>query len=323
MLRAVAAPPITRNGGTGLALALLSSAAFGTSGTFATSLLDAGWSPGGAVVLRIALATTVLSAFVAPRLRAHRDDLRRGARTLTVYGVAAIAGAQLCYFNAVDHLSVAVALLLEYSGTLLVVLWMWARHAHRPSIFTVAGAAAAIGGLALVLDVFGDVTVDAVGVAWGLGAAVGLAVYFVISATDDDGALPPLLTAWCGLVIGGIVLGVAALVGVVRFDVVRADVTLLDRRMSWVVPLLGMSVLAGAFAYVAGVVGARALGAKVASFVGLTEVLFAVLFAWIAVDESLAPVQLVGGALVIVGIALVKLDGAADAVIQPEAQLSQ
>jgi drug/metabolite transporter (DMT)-like permease len=306
-------PPATRGGGggvggMGLTLALLSSAAFGTSGTFATSLLDAGWSPGGAVVLRVAVATVVLSAFVAPSLRRHRHELRRSARTLTVFGVAAIAGAQLCYFNAVEHLSVAVALLLEYSGTLLVVLWMWLRHAHRPTRFTVTGAAAAIGGLALVLDVFGDVTIDAVGVAWGLGAAVGLATYFVISASTDDDALPPLVTVWCGLVLGGVVLGAAALAGVLRFEVVRTDVTLLDRQMSWVVPILGMSVLAGAFAYVAGVVGARALGAKVASFVGLTEVLFAVVFAWIALDESLAAVQIAGGALVVVGIALVKLD---------------
>ena len=47
-----------------------------------------------------------------------------------------------------------------------------------------------------------------------------------------------------------------------------------------------------------------------ASFVGLTEVLFAVLFAWVAVDEALSAVQLVGGALVVLGIAMVKLDDA-------------
>jgi drug/metabolite transporter (DMT)-like permease len=293
--------------GAGLALALASAATFGTSGTFARSLLDTGWSPGAAVILRITIAAAALTVFVAPQLRGHAVHLRRSGRTLAVYGIAAVAGAQLCYFNAVEHLSVAVALLLEYSGTLLVVLWMWVRHANRPTAFTVTGAIAAIGGLALVLDVFGAVTVDAVGVAWGLGAAVGLATYFVISANTDD-ALPPLVTAWGGLVVGGAGLGVAALVGAVPFRIASTDVTLLDRQMSWVVPLLGMSIVAAAFAYVAGVAGARVLGAKVASFIGLTEVLFAVLFAWIAVDESLSAIQLVGGALVVLGIALVKLD---------------
>jgi drug/metabolite transporter (DMT)-like permease len=293
--------------GTGLALALASAAAFGTSGTFATSLLDVGWTPGAAVILRVAIASAVLTPFVVPQLRAHRGHLRRDSRTLALYGLAAIAGAQYCYFNAVEHLSVAVALLLEYSGTLLVVGWMWFRHAHRPSVLTFAGAIAATSGLALVLDVFGPVTVDAVGVAWGLGAAVGLAAYFVISARADD-ALPALVVAWCGLVVGGTALGVGALVGLVPFEVVAADVTLLDRQTSWLVPLLGVSVLAGAFAYVAGVLAARGLGARVASFVGLTEVLFAVLIAWIALDESLATIQLVGGALVVLGITFVRLD---------------
>lgn len=301
----------TRSTGIGLALALASSAAFGTSGTFARSLLDTGWSPGAAVLLRIAIAGAVLTALVAPVLRAHGAHVRRNGRTLAVYGIAAVAGAQLCYFNAVEHLSVAVALLLEYSGTLLVVLWLWVRRGHRPRTATVTGSLAAICGLALVLDVLGDVSVDAVGVAWGLGAAVGLATYYVISAETDD-ALPPLVTAWGGLVVGGMVLGAAAALRVIPFQTATADVTLLDRQTSWLVPLLGMSVVAAAFAYVTGVSGSRILGAKVASFVGLTEVLFAVLFAWVAVDESLSPIQLLGGALVVLGIALVKLDDGPD-----------
>ena len=297
-----------RSAGLGLGLALLSAGAFGTSGTFARSLLDVGWTPGAAVLLRVTIAATALTLVVAPQLRRHRGELRRRGRVLAVYGVAAVAGAQLCYFNAVEHLSVAVALLLEYSGILLVVVWMWARHGHRPRLLTVGGAAASIAGLALVLDVFGDVTISGAGVAWGLGAAVGLATYFVISAESSDDALPPLITAWGGLVVGGVALGVAALVGALPVTIVRSDVVLADRSVSWLVPLLGMSLLAAAFSYVAGVAGARLLGAKVASFVGLTEVLFAVVFAWVVVDESMSTGQLVGGVLVVVGIVLVKLD---------------
>jgi drug/metabolite transporter (DMT)-like permease len=293
----------------GLLFALASASSFGTSGTFATSLLAIGWTPGAAVLVRIAIAAAVLTVFVGPQLVRHRQLVRRRVGTLLVYGIAAVGGAQLCYFNAVEHLSVGVALLLEYSGTLLVVLWLWVRQGHRPRPLTIGGGVAAIGGLALVLDVLGDVDVDAVGVLWGLGAAVGLAIYFVISARTDD-AMPPMLTAWGGLVIGGLTLAVAIALGVVPFETVGGDVTLLDRRVSQAVPILGMSVLAAAFAYVAGVAGARRLGAKVASFIGLTEVLFAVLFAWVLVDESLSTIQLVGGALVVVGIALVKLDDA-------------
>jgi drug/metabolite transporter (DMT)-like permease len=72
--------------------------------------------------------------------------------------------------------------------------------------------------------------------------------------------------------------------------------------------VLGLALVAAVVAYVTGIAGARLLGAKVASFVGLTEVLFAVGFAWVLLGQSLGPLQLAGGALVLVGIALVRVD---------------
>ena len=49
-------------------------------------------------------------------------------------------------------------------------------------------------------------------------------------------------------------------------------------------------------------------GPTLGSFVGLTEVIFAVLFAWLVLDELPAAVQLAGGALIVAGVALVRLD---------------
>ena len=57
-----------------------------------------------------------------------------------------------------------------------------------------------------------------------------------------------------------------------------------------------------------GSTAARRLGARLASFVGLTEVLFAVLFAWLLLDQLPARIQLVGGVLIVAGIALVRID---------------
>ena len=296
-----------RTGGTGLGLALLSAATFGTSGSFAASLLAAGWTAGSAVTVRVVIAALVLTPVALVQLRSRWADLRRGSRSVTVYGLFAVAGCQLCYFNAVDHLSVAVALLLEYSGALLVVLWLWVRGGQRPRPLTLGGAALAVAGLALVLDLTGAQVVDLVGVLWGLGAAGGLAVYFVVSAGTDD-PLPPLVVAWGGLAVGGLVLLAAGLVGVLPLAAPRSDVVLLDAQVSWLVPVLGLSLIAAVIAYVAGIVGARLLGAKVASFVGLTEVLFAVLLAWVLLGQTPSPVQLAGGVLVVAGIALVRLD---------------
>ena len=294
-------------GSAGLGLAVLSAATFETSGAFAASLFAAGWTPGAAVTTRVVLAALVLTGPAFLMLPGRLAQLRRGVGTLAVYGVAAVAGAQLCYFNAVEHLSVAVALLLEYSGALLVVGWLWLRNGHRPRHLTVAGAAVAIAGLALVLDLLGNTDLDPVGVLWGLGAAVGLAAYFVLSAGTDD-ALPPLVIAWGGLAVGGAVLAAAGALGALPLAAPRTDVTLLHTEVSWLVPVLGLSLIAAVVAYVAGILGARLLGAKVASFVGLTEVLFAVLFAWLLLGQVLTPMQLVGGVLVLAGITLVRLD---------------
>lgn len=294
-------------GGAGLALALLSAATFGTSGSFAASLIKVGWTPGSAVTARVLTAALLLTGPALLQLRGKVALLRRSSRTLTVYGIAAVAGAQLCFFMAVEHLSVAVALLLEYSGTLLVVGHLWLRRGQRPGRLTVAGAALVIAGLGLVLELIGNAHLDPVGVLWGLGAAVGLATYFVMSAETDD-ALPPLVVAWGGLVIGGAALAVAAVVGLLPLAAPRADVTLLGAKVSWLVPVLGLAVVAAAIAYVTGILGARLLGAKVASFVGLTEVLFAVVFAWILLGQSLGLQQLMGAALVVAGITLVRVD---------------
>ena len=294
--------------GAGLGLAVVSAATFGTSGTFAASLLEAGWTPGAAVTARVLIAALALTVPALLLLRGQWGRLRRGSRGVTVYGLVAVAGCQLAYFNAVQTLSVAVALLLEYSGALMVVGWLWLRHQHRPRRLTVLGALVAVGGLLLVLDVLGDAVLDPVGVLWGLGAAVGLACYFVLSAEQGQDALPPLVVAWGGLAVGGTALAVAGAVGVLPMRAPRVDVVLRGAEVSWLVPVLGLALVAGALAYVSGIVGARMLGAKIASFVGLTEVLFAVAVAWLVLGQSLAPVQLLGGLLVVGGIALVRLD---------------
>ena len=294
-------------GSVGLALAIASAATFATSGALATSLLKVGWTPGAAVTVRVVAAALVLTVPALLQLRGHGSRLRRSSRMLTTYGLAAVAGAQLCFFMAVQHLSVGVALLLEYSGALLVVGWLWLRRGQRPGRLTVSGAVAAILGLGLVLNLHGDTELHLVGVFWGLGAAVGLAVYFVLSAGTDD-ALPPLVVAWGGLSIGGAALLAAAGAGVLPLHAPRTDVTLLQTKVSWLVPVLGLALVAAVVAYVAGVTAARLLGAKVASFIGLTEVLFAVVFAWVLLGQSMSRIQLLGAALVVAGIALVRLD---------------
>src|SRR5690606_23667615 len=151
-----------------------SASAFGTSGALAKGLLTAGWTPAAAVTWRVAVGALALLVPAALAMRRRWHTLRAGWRSVLLFGLVAVAGCQLTYFLAVERLTVAVALLLEYCGVLLVVLWHWLRRGRRPRPLTPIGTALALVGLALVLAVFGPVRVDPLGVMWGLIAAAGL-----------------------------------------------------------------------------------------------------------------------------------------------------
>ena len=297
----------TPRAGAGLGLALLSAASFSTSGSFARSLADAGWSSGAAVAVRVGVAAIMLAVPALIALRGRWGTLRGSRVSVVLYGLVAVAGCQLCYFNAIAHLSVGVALLLEYLGTVLVVGWMWLRHGHTPRRLTVAGSAIAVMGLVLVLDLTGDHRVDLIGVLWGLGAAVGLAVYFVLSGQDDND-MPPIAFACGGMTVGTVTLLALGAIGALPLAANRGPVALIGHQVSWLVPILGLSLVAAAIAYVAGIAAARRLGPKLASFVGLTEVVFAVLFAWLVLGELPHAIQLAGGVLIVAGVALVRMD---------------
>lgn len=300
------------NSATGLGLALLSAATFGTSGSFATSLLRAGWSPDSVVIARVAIGALLLAVPTAIAVRRAWPAVRASAGTTLAYGVGAVAAAQVCFFNAVRYVPIGVALLLEYLGIALVVGWVWLRHRQPPQRLTLAGMAVAAVGLVFVLDLFGGARLDPLGVLWGLGAAVGLAAYYVLSARPHDG-VPPIAMAGLGMAIGAVALTVIGVVGILPLHAHFGSVTFLHRQFSWIVPIAGLSVIAAAVAYVAGIHAARQLGPKLSSFVGLTEVLFAVVWAWLLLGQLPTATQGLGGALIIAGIVLVRLDEPAPA----------
>ncbi|WP_155372593.1 EamA family transporter [Catellatospora vulcania] len=296
-----------RSAGVGFGLALLSALTFGTSGTFARSLIEAGWSAEAAVAARVGIAALILAVPTVLALRGKWHVLRRNLGSVGVFGLLAVAGAQVGFFNAVRYLPIGVALLLEYLGIILVVFWMWARHGQRPRRLTLAGSAAAMLGLFFVLDLTGGGGIDPVGVLWGLGAAVGLAAYFVLSARVDE-QLPSVAMASSGMAIGAVVLLALGAFGALPLRATFGDVTFAGERMSWLVPIVGLSLVAAVISYVSGIGAARILGARLSSFVGLTEVLFAVLIAWLFLGELPVLVQLLGGALIIGGVVLVRVD---------------
>src|SRR5207247_1915405 len=96
--------------------------------------------------------------------------------------------------------------------------------------------------------------------------------------------------------------------GVLPMTITTGDVGFLGHRVSWVVPVLGLSIVATVIAYVAGIGAARRLGAKLASFIGMAEVLFAILFAWLLLGQLPSAMQFLGGAFILAGVTLVRAD---------------
>lgn len=293
----------------GLLFATSSALTFGMSGPLAKSLMEAGWSPTAAVTARLAggaLALALVATIIKPD---WVHQARRHARTVVIYGLVPVAGAQLCYYNAVAHLSVGVALLLEYTAPVLVVAWLWATTGRRPSRLTLAGVALAVLGVTLVLDVIHGAHIDAVGVAWGLGAAICAVCYFMMSdeVTADGSGLHAITLAAGSLVVATVTVALLGATGLMPLRFTADDVVIAGTTMSWLVPVALLSVVATAVAYTLGISGVARLRPSFASLVGLTEVLFAVLAAWVLIGEGVSVTQGIGGVVVLLGLALARL----------------
>jgi drug/metabolite transporter (DMT)-like permease len=304
----------------GLVLALVSASFFGLSGSLARSLMDLGWSPAAVVATRVGGAFLILLIPSLLLLRRIGLPTGRQAGRMLAYGVVAIALAQLCYFSAVQYLSVGVALLLEFLAPVMLIGWHWARTHRRPAWPVLAGAVLSIVGLAFVLDLRDGLSLHPIGVAWGLGAALCLCAYFLLSEDEGtDAPIHPLLLTTAGTGIGATVLLAAAAVGILPLAAHTGVTILADRSVGWWLPMLLLILVSAVLAYPSGIVAVRRLGSSLASFVALTEVIFAVVFAFLLLGQRPGPMQLFGGALILAGIGLVQRPARKADVTEPAA----
>lgn len=288
----------------GLIVAAVAAVSFGTSGALVKPMLEAGWSPTAAVTARTLTAALVLLPLALSSLRGRWAALWLGRWRVLGMGIVGVACTQLAYFAALQTIPVSTALLIEFLAPLLLVAFVWVTTQRMPRRTVLLGSALAVAGLVLVIGPGAIRAVDPVGVLFAFGAAVACAVFFVVAARPADG-LPPIALAAFGLLVGGVALGLLGVTGLLPFTVSFADLSLLGAVTPWWVPLLALAVISTAIAYAAGITAAGVLGSRLASFVGLLEVIFASLFAWLLLGELLTPLQLFGGLLILGGIAAV------------------
>ncbi|MFI1912655.1 EamA family transporter [Nocardia sp. NPDC020380] len=289
----------------GVVCAVVSASSFAASGPLARGVLDAGWSSAAVVSVRVLVGAVALAPIAVRQLRGYWRMLRRNASLISAYGLIAVAGTQLAYFNAVARMNVGVALLIQFASPIAVVAWLWLRHRQRPGVATLVGGTIGLAGLVLVIDPHPGLATSWSGIAWALLSMAGGAAYFLLSARAG-GTLPGTVPAAGGLLVGGLILLVAGAIGVVPLHATTGPVVFQNFTTSWWVPVLVLGTVTAALAYVSGIAATRLIGSRLASFTALLEVPAALAFIWVLLGEAPRVIQLLGGALILAGVVVVR-----------------
>lgn len=250
------------------------------------------------------LAVLVVVALVLDR-RALRPPTLRQLPLVVGLGIVGIAGLQGFYNVAIDRLPLGIALLLEYTGPVLVVLWV--RFARREPVHPRVWPALALTlvGLGVVGQVWQGLVLDGLGVAMALAAAVCFAAYFLLGEDARVADEPFRYFLWA-------FVSAAVLMNVVRpvwtADALGADASMLGRLDALSVPAWS----AMTFTVVLGTVtpfflillALRTLPAVVVSVVAMLEPVVATVVGWAWFAESLSVLQLLGVGAVLAGIVL-------------------
>jgi len=256
-------PTVRATGAGGLLLGLISAVAFASSGSVMKPLLEAGWSLGAALLLRMSGAALVLAYPFFRAVLRERGFLRRHWPLIVGFGLTGVAGCQLFYFAAMQRIPVGVALLIQYFAPVLLVGLAWVRTRRAPSRVVVVGSVASIVGLVLMVDLTGG-SFDLIGTLCALGAAICLGAYFLIAERTGD-SIPPLALAGGGLLTGALLLGVLVVTGVLPFVAPPVDVVLGGVTVPWIVPVVWVVLIATVCGYAFGVIAVSKIGSRLAS----------------------------------------------------------
>ncbi len=293
----------------GYALLLTGTLLFALNGTVVKSILLSGVSATTLSETRAMGAFVILFAVVAitkpQALRIRRDEWK----LLLAYGVIGVSMTQFLYFVAIVRMPIGIALIIEFTAPIWVVLWVrfGRRQAVRGTVWV--GLLLAVIGLALIAQVWQGFTLDGLGVAAAFGAALALALFYVLGEHQRRGhhardalsltmwgmggaalfwlLVPPWsLSAWSAYA------GASERIAGVGPQVPLWSLTLWMVIMGTVIPFaLAMKALG----YIT---------AAQASIIGMTEPLIASIIAWIVLAEVLTPIQIAGGAVVLIGVYL-------------------
>ena len=286
---------------TGVALAVTSATSFGVMPVLTKVAYDDGAQPVGVLAVRFALAAVALLLLA----RATGQPLPRDRRlaALALLGGVAYVCQGLFYFSALERISAGLTALLLYVFPALVVVLSAVLLRERPRPLAVGCVVLATVGTALTIGpVQGG---QGTGVALGLGAAVVYAVYIVGSSrVQGVGAFAMAATVLTAAATSTGVLALASRPGLPQ---------------SWPawLALVGVALISTVVAVTAFFGALTLLGPSDTAVISTVEPVVSVAVAGLVLGERLGPLQLAGGAVVLLAVAALARLGAPAA--QPEA----
>jgi drug/metabolite transporter (DMT)-like permease len=284
-------------------------ACWAIAAVLAKYVFDRGVPPIRLAEARVAVAVAVL----APLLVWRRPRLLRpppGTLPLLAGFGACVAAVNLSYYLAIDHLPVGVAVSLQYTGPAMVLAV--SALAGRASRSGRAGSPGRVAWVAAAITLAGAVLVsraleglgglDVPGVAAGLASAVTFAAYLLTAELAGARGAHPATTLLWGFLSSVAIWSLAAPWWSWPLEALR------DPGVALAVAGVGLVGTLLPFALAVGAV--RVISAATAGIAATSEPVFAAAFAWVLLDQRLAPPQLAGGALVVAGVVLAQLAAA-------------
>jgi drug/metabolite transporter (DMT)-like permease len=291
----------------GYAMVTAAALLFAVNGTVSKVVLQSGIS---SLELTQVRATGAFLGFALLLAVTRRESLRLGRRELpylVVFGIAGVAFVQWLYFVAIGRLPIGIALLIEYIAPIMIAIWAWAVFKERIRRRIWVALVLAVVGLAIVVEAWSGLSLDGLGVAAALCAAVAYVVYVLMAERAVRRRDPASLTAY-GFLFAALFW--AAVQPVWRFPAGRLDdsVSLLGHLERFSLPvwlLLLYVVVAGTMiTFLLVATALRHISATRVGIVAMLEPVAASAVAFVWLGESFGAAQLVGGAIVLTGILL-------------------
>jgi drug/metabolite transporter (DMT)-like permease len=293
----------------GYAMVIGAASLWGINGTFVRIAIESGLSTYRLAEVRC--AGGALLFFVAAAAFGRRGGLRLGRDELpwlAAFGILGLAFVQFLFFVGIERLDIGVAIVLQYLAPVWVALWARFVVSEPVKRRLWYGLALALGGLTLVVELWGGLALDGIGVGASLVGSLTYAAYILLADRSLAHGRDVLsLLAW-GFAFATLFWTFAQPWWSFPGELINEDISLLGRLDEVTIPfwlLLAAIIVLGTFVPFILLVGAlHHLPAIHVTLTAMVEPVVGSLVAWAWLGETLSAAQIVGGVLVLAGVAL-------------------